>query len=339
MWTTNKRLFKILLFFLGTVNIALVLCLLWDRVFAERQPCPECRLYPAYECSVDFPATMRETKPLFEAFSIRGEPMRFLDFVVQGTLTDSVLAKYGREFPVEMVRNTQMLAYFFLDYQVRLGNGDRISLFYRVEDNKILYLRLASRSYSSIFEAFLYQQGQPGSEMEREIYVTADGSVFPPCIKNSPFPGCPPVRLEKKQETLVPLFLLPHNTEVRIPFDAWIISVTDFAKTGGAVQAFFPDHGLVAFFEYLGTVNPHIRKDRRYKAGALLGTSGFAKREGRDGVRYYLERRDGTPVSPFFFHHTYSEMIPIEERTNVTITQNFYRNWLRQAQQYERHYY
>jgi len=339
MWTTNKRLLKVILGLSLLFNIVLMFFLLWNRVGGEKEACPECRLYPAYECSVDFPATMRDYKPLFDAYSIRGEPMRFLDFTVQGTLAESVKAKYGMDFPNEMVRNTQMLIYFFLDYQVRLAGGDRISLFYRVEDNRILYLRFASRSYSAVFEAFLYQKGTPGSEMERELYVTADGSVLPPCIKNSPFPGCPSVYLEKRQETLVPLFLVPPNTEVRIPFDAWILSVSDFAKTGGAVQMFLPDHGLVAFFEYLGTVNAQIKKDRRYRAGTLLGTSGFAKREGMDGVRYYLERRDGTPVSPFFFHHTYSEMIPPEDRTNVTITQNFYRNWLKQAQQFERSYY
>ncbi len=339
MWMTSKRLTKWLLAVSFLLNGLLIFYFFWEKVWFRKEPCPECRLYPAYECSVDFPATMRDIKPLFEGYSIRGEPMRFLDFVVNGTLAESVEAKYGKELPAEMVRNAQMLAYFFLDYQVRLGSGDRLSLFYRTEDNKILYFRLRSRSYSSLFEAFLYQTGIPGSDTEREVYLTADGAVFPPCIKNGPFSGCPPVRLEKRQETLVPLFLLPHNTEVRIPFDAWILSISDFARTGGAVQMFFPDHGIVASFEYLGSVNPQIKKGRRYRAGTLLGTSGFAKREGKDGVRYYLERRDGTPVSPFFFHHTYSETIPAEERTNVTITQNFYRNWLKEAQQFERNYY
>jgi|GEM_PF-718843 len=339
MWTKSKQLTTAILAVSLAINVLLVLFLALMWYHKSDVTVPECRLYPEHECPVDFPATLRDAKPLFDAYSIRGEPMRFLEFTTQGTLSESVESKYGSGLPVEMVRNIQMLAYFLLDYQVRLTTGDRLALFYRSEDNKILYLRLRSRSYNAVFEAFLYQKGETGTESEREVYLTADGSVIPPCIKNSPFPGCPPVRLEKRHETLVPLFLVPFNTEVRFPFDAWVINVTDFTKTGGAVQVTFPDHGVVGFFEYLGTVNPKIKRGHRYKAGTIIGTSGFAKREGKDGVRYYLERRDGTPISPFFFHHAFHETVPAEERANVTITQSFYRNWYRQAQMFERSFY
>ena len=331
---TRPRPFLLLAF---TVSMALNIVaavLLW-RHYAATPPesAPECRLYPEQECSMDFPASVRDQRPIFSAYSIRGDRTVFLDFSLQGTLAESVEAKYGRELPNDLVRNIQTLIYFFLDYQVRLGTNDRVALFYRPSDNRILYLRLRSRSYNAVFEAFFYQTAQ------HETYATADGSIFPPCLKNGPFAECPPIRLEKRHDVLIPVFLLQQNGEVRFPFDAWVISLTDFSRTGGAVQVTFPDKGLVGFFDYLGTVNPQIKVGKRYKAGTLVGTGGFAKRDGADGVRYYLERRDGTPVSPFFFHHTTTAVLPADEKVNLTITQNFYRNWHRQGQEFEKQHY
>ncbi len=333
MMTRTRPLFKLLLALSVLGNLLLGGYLLFFNETVEPEEQAECRLYPEGECAADFPASLTDRSPLFHAYSLRGEPTVFIDFSLKGTIPESIEAKYGRETPTEIVRNIQLLVYFFLDYQVRLGTNDRVAFFYRPADNKITYLRLRSRAYNAVFEAFLYEKDGA------ETYVTIDGSVLPPCLKNGPFADCPEVRLEKKQEVLVPVFLLPLNGEVRFPFDAWVLKITDFSKTGGSVQVTFPDQGLVGFFEYLGTVSPQIKTGKRYRKGTVVGTGGFAKRGESDGVRYFLERRDGTPVSPFFFHHTYLRLIPAEEKTNLTITQNFYRNWHKQGQEFEKQYY
>ncbi|HOW51692.1 MAG TPA: hypothetical protein PLV42_06575 [bacterium] len=333
MMTKNSTLKNIILALSILANLLFGGWLLFFDEEVEEVETAECRLYPESECAADFPASLRDRVPLFHAYSIRGDQTVFLDFSLKGTISESIQAKYDREVSTDIVRNIQMLVYFFLDYQVRLGKNDRIALFYRPEDNRITYLRLRSRAYNAVFEAFLYEKDGV------ETYVTIDGSILPPCLKNGPFVDCPDVRLEKKQEVLVPIFLLPQNGEVRFPFDAWVLKITDFSKTGGSVQVTFPDQGLVGFFEYLGTVSPQIKEGRRYRKGTVVGTGGFAKRGEMDGVRYYLERRDGTSVSPFFFHHTYLRLIPSEEKTNFTITQNFYRNWHKQGQEFEKQYY
>ncbi len=278
--------------------------------------------------SVDRPSSEELFAPIHTGYSLEGEPIRFVDVRLKGTISGSMKKKYDFTPSTRLVRNIQYLVFFFSDYEINFREGDRISFYYRPKDDRVVYIRYKSRYHRSIFEAFLTVAG------ENEIYVTADGFFLTPCIKNGPFKGCPEVEFERHGAALLPLFLSERHVSVSLPFRARVREIGQNRSSGGTVEVFYPDYRMGAVFNYLGSLEP-LKQGRIYPAGTVIGYSGYRKNGPSDGILYYLKRRDGKNVSPFLFHHIERRTLSDEMKLNLSISVNFYRNWYRQGKRFE----
>ncbi len=283
--------------------------------------------------SIDNAITPHIYFPRYRGYSITGEITEFLDFNLRGTIISSVKNKYDIDVSTDLVRNIQEIVYFFNDFRLAFNEGDRVSLFYRLSDQKIVYLRFENSRRRSVHETFLFNvKGE-------EKYVTSDGAVLQPCITNGPFKACPQIRFSSKQGSLIPVFETGQYSEATLPFMAKITSVSNNSLTGGTIELTYSNHLVRAVFEGLSEINTGLQKDRIYKQGAYLGRSGYPLPGGRKGIVYYLRRRDNSVMSPFSFHHTEKSYVPENRLDNLNIASNFYVRWLQNGIDFERLYY
>lgn len=304
---------------------------LWNKFVIKKTAEKEesCFIYPQDQSSIDFPATVIPPKPVFTGYSINGQRIFFLDIFVRGDLLNSVKNKYDIKISEDLVRNIQYLIYFFSEYKIIFNDKDRISLYYRENDKKIVYLRYKSRVDRSIHEGFLTET--PSGE----AYINANGEYITPCIKNGPFEGCPDIVFEKAKDLLMPVFLLGQVSRVKIPFDGKITALSDNTATGGNIEVTYSEYKIKGNYQYLGRISK-VTSGKRYKKGTELGYSGYKKYNNLDGVAYFLKNNEGAVISPFVFHHTEKKQLAESLKTNFSILVNFYRYWYKQGIAYER---
>jgi len=283
--------------------------------------------------SIDNAITPHEDFPKFRSYSISGEVTKFLDFYIRGTISGSVKNKYDIEIPLSFIRNIQEIVYFFNDYRILFSEGDRISLFYRLSDGKIVYLRFENGRRKSVHETFLF------NSKGKEVYVTSDGFHLQPCITNGPFNDCPQVSFVTEQNSLVPLFEMDDTRNIRLPFLAKLIGTSNTSSMGGEVEVIYSNHLVRGVFKGLSFINSNLRKDALYKPDFVIGKGGYPLQGGKKGVIYYLRRRDNTPLSPFSFHHTEKIEVESERRPNLVIASNFYTRWFQSGINFERKHY
>ncbi len=289
----------------------------------------ECHLYPTNQCLIDFPAETETFANLYKAYSISGDNIIFMDFKLSGSITNSIKDKYGIEPDAKLIRNIQHLAFFFLDFKISFRDGDKISLFYRDADSKIVYMRYKNRSKKSIYEAFLTETNG------KEIYLSQTGAYIEPCIENGPFIGCPQTKLTMLNGNLQPVFIVSPHSEIKTPFDATVIAVNSNNRTGGSVELYYEKYHKTAFFGYIGNISSLISVGKRIKEGTIIGYSGFDKEKKYDGIIYYLKGQDAV-TSPFLFHHLERKSIKENDMVNLSITKSFYRRWLQRGLNYEK---
>jgi hypothetical protein len=283
--------------------------------------------------SLDDSFTPHLVFPMFKGYSLTGELMEFLDFYLKGTIVSSVKNKYEIDVPLDFVRNIQEIVYFFNDYKILFSEGDRISVFYRSSDRKIVYLRFENSRRRSVHETFLFQIN--GSE----VYVTGDGSLLQPCITNGPFKNCPQIRFTSEHNSLVPVFETGLNKDVFLPFMAKIVGMSNSSSSGGELEVIYSNHLIKAVFKGLNSLNSNLKNDRIYNHETYVGKSGYPLSGEKSGVVYYLRKRDGSVLSPFSFHHIEKKYVPENRKQNLLIASNFYTRWFRSGINFEKKYY
>lgn len=334
MYKSKKRSISLITFLSLIISVVINIYLFSNREnpqeeYKETTVNSECYIYPRNQCSIDFPSEIENFTDLYKAYSISGDDITFLDFKLSGSITHSIQKKYGLEPNTRLIRNIQHLAFFFLDFKISFRNGDRISLFYKNSDKKIVYIRYKNRSKRSIYEAFLTEKN--GTER----YLSQTGSYIEPCIKNAPFAGCPQIKLTMIKGTLQPVFILPSHSKITTPFDATVISINSHDYTGGNIELYYNKYHKYANFGYIGNINTSLMVGKKIKAGELIGYSGFDKEKSYDGVIYYLKGKDSI-TSPFLFHHLEKKSITENDMVNLSITKSFYRRWLQRGLNYEK---
>ncbi len=293
----------------------------------------ECYIYPDNISSIDFAITPHPYFPRFSAYSLKGESIEFLDFYVGDSILSAIETKYDITMPSEFLRNIQKIAYFFNDFRVMFRERDRVSLFYRRDDKKIVYLRFKNSHRNSVQETFLFETEG------REVYVTADGVYLQPCITNGPFSGCPQVGFTTEHNSLVPVFDLEPFSDIRLPFLAKLMSASQSSRLGGEVEFIYSNHMIRAVYKGLASINSGLKKDSLYKPGTLIGKGGYPLPDRKKGVVYYLRRRDGSVISPYLFHHTERMEVDENRQTNLRIASSFYSKWYRSGISFEEKYY
>ncbi|HNW82917.1 MAG TPA: hypothetical protein PKG52_08515 [bacterium] len=311
---------KIKLFFFILLVVSLSLNIFWFSGKVDNKCLSEPEqvfLYPVNESSLDYPISHDPESPRYTAYTLDGNSTVFLSFNVKGTIPESVEKKYGIKLPIEIIRNIQEIVYFLNDYKIRFYEGDRISMFYRESDMKIVYLRFKSARRRSISEIFLFNTGNT------EKYVTSDGSFLQPCITNGPFENCPEVRFITENDQLIPVFNMPVNRPVRLPFLAKYVSSTITKLSGGEAEFVYSNYAITAVFKGLGSLT-NLDKVALYKKDAVIGKSGYIMKDKDPGLIYYLRKKDNTIVSPYVFHHTEKVVISEKEMQNLSIMANFF---------------
>ncbi|HRZ80040.1 MAG TPA: hypothetical protein P5044_08535 [bacterium] len=324
---------KFLLFIVLAASVALNVYLFSLK---RAQSCPDVPeqvlIYPSDHSSLDFPVSHDPESPKYTGYTLDNNSTVFLSFNIKGTIPESVEKKYGMRLPMDIIRNIQEIVYFLNDYKIRFYEGDRISLFYRENDMKIVYLRFKSLRMRSVSEVFLFRTG--GTEK----YVSADGSLLQPCITNGPFDGCPQVRFVSDGDQLTPVFDVPVDSPVRLPFLAKYISSTSTKLWGGEAEFEYSNYAVKAFFKGFGSLS-NLNKVALYKKDAVIGRAGYIVKDREPGLVYYLRKKDGTLVSPYVFHHTEKTVISEKEMQNLAITVNFFSIHYELGQKFEMKYY
>ncbi|MCK5808784.1 hypothetical protein KAH37_07360 [bacterium] len=267
----------------------------------------------------------------YDTYSLDGTPVLFLNFSLHGTITDSIARKYHTNVSSQLIRNIQNIVYFFSDFKLKFRKNDRISLFYRPQDGKILYMRYKNRSRRAISEAFLFE------DEAGERYFTSEGSYLVPCLVNGPFDGCPNARLVRDRFGLVPVFSLPPQSPIYLPFKAKIMNISTSRKQGGEVEITYSNFLKKAWFKGLATIETNLKKEELYSQNSVIGRGGYRKeKRGQDGVTYYLLNKDGSLNSPFLFHHTSQKQISEQFKNNFDISVRYYQRLYKRGYRFEK---
>ena len=267
----------------------------------------------------------------YDTYALDGSPVLFLNFLLQGTITESVEKKYHTKVPLQLIRNIQNIVYFFSDFKLKFRKNDRISIYYRQTDNKILYMRYKNRSRRSINEAFLFDDGFS------ERYFTTEGKYLVPCLVNGPFEGCPDARLINDRHGMIPVFSLPPQSSVHLPFKAKMMEIGKSRKHGGQVQITYSNFMKNAWFKGFSHLSTDLKKGELYRKDTLLGKGGYRKEnKGMDGVSYYLLNKDGSLQPPFLFHHISYRAIDEQLKNNFDIAVRYYQRLYKRGKSFEK---
>ena len=326
-----RRIF--ILLFIISVSLNIFLYLDSDEPQTEENDEKPFMLYPTDHSSLDFPLTYDADLPQFRSFSPEGENILFADFVLKGTIADSFMRKYNTKLSPHIVKNIQEIVYFLNGYKIRFREGDVLTFFYNEKNGEILYLKYRNLSARTLSEVYLFDAGN-GS-----FYYTSDGYALQPCITNGPFKDCPRVRYVYENNNLVPVFEVPANDEVRLPFLAKLMEFDQSRGFGGTMELIYSNYATRAFFRGLGSINPSLKKNALYKEKAVIGRSGYIFSDKKGGVIYYLRKTDNSIVSPFVFHHTEGRQLSEKSMLNFQILRNFYSKASEYAKNFEREYF
>lgn len=325
----TKIILIIILILSLTANVMLFLSEKNDVVCSEPE---QINIYSEYESSLDYPLSHDPQNPIYTGYTLDGDATEFLSFNIKGTIPESVDKKYRKKLPVEIIRNIQEIVYFLNDYRIIFYEGDRLSFFYRESDRKIVYLRFKSLRKKSVSEVFLFKTGND------EKYVTSDGSFLQPCITNGPFDGCPQVRFITENDQLVPVFGVPVNQPVKLPFLAKYVTSSNTKMSGGEAEFVYSNYAVRAFFKGMGNLT-NLNKVALYKKDAIIGRSGYIVKDKESGLIYYLKKSDNSVVSPYIFHHTEKTDISQKEMQNLSILVNFFSIHYELGSKFELKYY
>ncbi len=328
-----KNRFAYVSVLLVSVFLNVFLYLNQDSTPAEEDEEKPFFLYPTDHSSLDFPLTYDVDLPQFRTFSPHGDNILFADFVIRGTIADSFARKYNTKLPQNIVKNIQEIVYFLNGYKIRFREGDALTFFYDEKTGEILYLKYKNSSVRSVSEVYLFDAGNGA------FYYTADGYALQPCITNGPFKGCPKVRFVYENNILVPVFEVPANDEVHLPFLAKLMEFDQSRGFGGTMELIYSNYATRAFFRGLASINPGLRKNALYKEKAVIGRSGYIFSDKKSGVIYFLRKFDNTIVSPFVFHHTEGRQLSEKSMLNFQILRNFYSKASEYAKNFEKSYF
>jgi len=282
----------------------------------------------------DRPESLEYETIQYDTYSLDGTPVLFLNFSLNGTITDSIKQKYHMKVSPKLVRNIQNIVYFFSDFRLKFRKNDRISIFYQTSDNKILYMRYKNRARRAINEAFLFE------DEAGERYFKSEGSYLVPCLVNGPFDGCPDARLVKDRYGLVPIFSLPPQSPVYLPFKAKLLDITTSRKQGGEIGIMYSNFLKKAWFKGLSNIETGLKKGELYSQNRVLGRGGYRKEnEGQDGVIYYLLNKEGSLASPFLFHHISRKQISDRLKNNFDIAVRYYQRLYKRGYHFEKAFF
>ncbi len=270
----------------------------------------------------------------YDTFSLQGDRMLFLSFRLHGTIAESIKRKYHMPVSIRLVRNIQNIVYFFNGFSLDFRRGDTISLYYRPEDEVITYMRYKNRRKRIVAEAVLFDDGSG------ERYFSTEGNYLVPCLENGPFSGCPNALLTKDSRGIVPRFMLPPMSAIRLPFMAKIRELELSRQAGGKVEVMYSNFMKRGIFKEFASLVPSIKKGHIYKKGVVIGHSGYRKNaRGEDGFVYYIVNGDGRVYSPFRFHHISYRSVKDEWKSNFDIAVHYYRRAYRRAKKFEKYFF
>jgi len=302
------------------------------KIYIEKTDNGEVLIYPDDISSIDTPFSYDPENPVYRSFSPDGDDIVYASFVLKGSIIESFERKYGTRISEKLIRNIQELVYFLNDYKIRFYQYDKLAFFYSVSDERILYLSFKSVLKKSISEVYLF------NTIHGDRYLNFDNSYLQPCITNGPFNDCPDVRFLNENGVIVPVFDVKIRDSVRLPFLAKMIETGQTRRSGGEAEFIYSNYATKAVFKGFGSIN-NLRKNALYKKGAVIGKSGFILEDGKNGIVYYLRKKDNNPVSPFAFHHTEKILLEDKYQTNFQIVRNFYFWQLQNAKKFEKKYY
>lgn len=303
-----------------------------ENICVENNEPGSLHIYPEDQSSIDFPVSYDPENPKYKNFSLEGEVVVYVNFSLKGSIIESFRRKYDFVISDKLIKNIQEIIYFLNDYKIKFNEGDRLTLFYNEKDEKIIYLKFRNSVRKTISEVYLF------NSLDGEKYFTADGLFLQPCITNGPFEGCPQVRFINDNNQLFPVFDVKISEKVKLPFLAKLMNTGQAKNTGGECEFIYSNFATRAYFKGLGNLN-NLKKDSLYKKDVIIGKSGFVLQDGRNGVVYFLRKKDSTPVSPFNFHHIERTAMPEKYSLNFQIIRNFYARQLEFAKEFEKQYY